>query len=1049
MAKKNSVELADVTKSISKLAKEMKLLRGQSDKARDSFSGINQSVSETESGVKNLYSNFRKFDRSLGKDGTFLQKQFDSMNKGFSGLSGQISRGRHLLSGYTVGILGLGLGFRELISDAHGFNQQILGWHNSMANLTDASGNASAAVGSMMNIWSGSLGSLATVQGAMQSLAKTGLTPATEGFRNLGKMAVNLQMAAGLSTDAVGEFAGSLKIKWGISIKGIKGITSNIIAMGDAFQMTGDEMTLVMQSVSKSIDQLAAHMRDASKGIDSLSKGMSGAIGIMKKMGISAQMASDFVGQMLDPERITENIAAYAKMGISYQEINRALQEGDMGGVLDRMTESLPQLSRQIMSIQDVSARINFAKSMAIPLEVASKMARATRGEIEQLKQEYKAKAKGEDALRKKQVKAKADAARFEETLQFIKMKALFPMMQWVRKMYPLFFKMMNTFAKIFSVYVKKLTEFFDGLYKRFKPFIESLLRGDTWNVVLEKFGESFLAALSSGIKKIGPLIGKVLKGIGGMIGKYATPIVEGLTPIIGSAIKEGLKILFIEIPKAFFVLVKELGATSPIVASLIGATGAIWALTKVMAAYSAAKGVAGVAGKVIGGAATFAGAGGGIPKKAAAMGIAQVGATGARSLIGLGAVAGPIGIAVAAIGALTFGIYQLKKAQDQRIEQEFKLAGVEQTRLDVLKKMHAKTGMPKGKLFGESAAQRALQAKLEEISTMDVDGEYKAPDVAGTEVAKIVKGVKPVETLRKQMAMWGKEMKVATDRNEKSQLKQRIAYAKEAFVAITKVQQENMGASFIKLRDTHKETANKLEKATTKIERNTLKNKLGRLKKQSMKIAELEWKSAKTKHSKDLKMMAQMNASMAKGAFVEGERTEKILNAVTGGLLQGMAAEGARVISEAQGMFGAVGEILGTKTGRMAEYLKGAKLKGGKVEIKEFGDVLTLKQFRAKILAEAKTFGDEADRKRWIAAATLTATKLETKSKAIKAMDEYLKEAKKGNKEASKFYGIGLGHLADINKQTKPKDEAKPSIDFFKYYLDNPHLYNFTPGVT
>jgi hypothetical protein len=143
---------------------------------------------------------------------------------------------------------------------------------------------------------------------------------------------------------------------------------------------------------------------------------------------------------------------------------------------IDKLMTNIPALSRQITALKNPMARLQFSKSLGLPLEIAQKMAKSTGSEIQQLMLDYKAKTKDEEANKKKQEKAKADQARFDDAFMFLKMKALMPIMDFVNKHYADFFIIAGKLADLFGKMASSVFKIIDQITTKAVPIFSKLI---------------------------------------------------------------------------------------------------------------------------------------------------------------------------------------------------------------------------------------------------------------------------------------------------------------------------------------------------------------------------------------------------------------------------------------------------------------------------------------------------------------------------------------------------------------------------------------------
>jgi len=529
------------TKDLKNLNKELNNIKSVTNTAVKSADNLGESIAKTGDSAS-----------KTKKSSAGLKTAFGEMKVGAEKLKGNLDR-------LTMTYLGLGLSIVQMVREAHAQNQKILGWHNMFNDMSDATGNASQAVRIYTSTWNKSKASLGTIQSAMKSLNSAGIMVGST-MEDLTLFVSNLHQASGLSFDTLGNFTGELISMWQVSKDATKEMVSSIVALGDTFKFTTSQIELVMKTTQTAIEKLGAFFKDTTESSKALTKGIAAGIGVMRKFGVSIQKAQDFMGKLMDPESFAENQALMSRLGFSFQEQMDMMENaGNKEMFFDKLMTRLPELSKQITSLQNPMARLQFSQSLGVPLEIAQKMAKATGSEIQALMEEYKLAAKEQDAVKKKEEKAKADQARFGEALEFIKMKALFPMMQFIQKIYPVFFNLAGKLGNLFSKYATVVVSILEKLL----PILEKLIAGDMKGV---------MSAIGDAIVGVAPIIGNA-------IGDVIWALLSKIPDLISGAFS-GLSKVFAGILSP--VLGKGEGIMSKVLAGVTMAAGGYAIFSKV-----------------------------------------------------------------------------------------------------------------------------------------------------------------------------------------------------------------------------------------------------------------------------------------------------------------------------------------------------------------------------------------------------------------------------------------------------------------------------------
>lgn len=548
-------QLGDISRDFDKMFKGIKtgdVLDFNWKSGKRELSDLKKSVKGVEDVFESTSDDIKRAKRNLDYFGDDGAKRMDKFAKETTGkLKDTANKAGSLIQGIgnklfsPLGLSGIGIG--TLIHQAHDMNKMIWSWHDGLRALSDASGSTNKAFGMIMNTWGKTGATMGTITANLSALNANGLSPMRKETQQLLPFITQLSLATGIAADSFAGFAGEMVQAWQIPTQEIGNMVSQVIALGDSFGMTSHQMEMVM-NVSKSvIGKLGALFKNAAKDAEAMNKGIAMSIGTLNKMGVSAQVASDFIGKLFDPEQMSQNQALFARLGISFQEQMELMENpGNKEMFFDKLMNNLPKLSKQIESLKNPMARLQFSKSLGLPLEIAQKMARATGTEIQNLMEEYKEKAKGDEAARKKQENMKAESAKFDEKLMFLKMNALMPLMDWVNRNYGVFFKILNFLSGLFNKFASKLTNVFDIIGEKMLPSLSKA--GDIdFGTILGDLIKGAAPALIAVFKEvIGSLFSAMpmwLKMVAGGLGIFQVTKVLGTVSMALNALtgKQGL----------------------------------------------------------------------------------------------------------------------------------------------------------------------------------------------------------------------------------------------------------------------------------------------------------------------------------------------------------------------------------------------------------------------------------------------------------------------------------------------------------------------------
>ena len=423
------------------------------------------------------------------------EKKLDEMEKKSSKLGNTLGNVNSTVKRMVVGIaalkmpLGLSLGLTYLIKQGHDLNMMMNQQAAGFRGMSDQWGNSTQVVSQMYGMFDQTKIGLNSIKGAMESIQSLGVLTTHKSFERLVGTVGNLHQATGIAVETLGELTAGLMHTWQVSEGGARKALNNMLYMNEAFGMSNEQIGAVMKTATNLFTQLGPFLKNATASANSLTKGIAGAAGAMHKLGITVEQSSNFFNKVLDPNNINENLALFARLGISYEETMEMMTSADgQEHFIDKMMQNIPALSRQIQSLKNPMARLQFSQSLGLPLEIAQKMANATAGEVEQLMQDYKVHTKDQEASRKRQQKMAAENERFEDKLHILKMQSLAPMMDLANDLLPAFWSFLKEFSKVFRVIASgiaqvvrrfiqpMLTEVNNG--KGFQAIIEAALRG-------------------------------------------------------------------------------------------------------------------------------------------------------------------------------------------------------------------------------------------------------------------------------------------------------------------------------------------------------------------------------------------------------------------------------------------------------------------------------------------------------------------------------------------------------------------------------------------
>lgn len=615
------VELKHNTKEFQSAMVALTTTLRNAQKTIDGTTSKTKKYSDSESKAKD---EIDKTTKSL-KDKSKAQKESSAIT---SGLIGKIGGMVTSLGAGQLAILGVTGGIFGMIGAAHDLNMRLSTQADDLTKLTDSYGSTGQAVSSLYTAWGNSLASIGTLKGAMLSLGDAGVQLG-ETFTQLTAFTGSLEQMTGESATAWAGFLGNIQVSFKSTIGELRDLTSAMIASG----LNGAELSIVMKSVADGINNIAYIAGDGQKSVLALTRSISRTSAVFKKLGIDAQTAGNFINGMLDPAKFEQNLNLMGRLGISTQDYLDALSSGQgKEAFTDKMLKNLPRLAKELAHIPDPLQRFNLMKDMGLDPKIAAKFAKTTAGEVQDVVDQIKVAQKEQKALEDKEQKAKANAARFNDALEMLKMKALMPLMQFVNSMMGPWMSVLSSLAGSVSKILSKIIGMIGGPLQEFAIGI-----ADAAKLFEQGNIEDFA-------KKLGESTGKFL----GQLEPVLTSLIKGLVPVLVTV----LKTVFIAAGKAIIELFK----TSPIMGALFGGA----AVAKVAGGGSIIKGASTIGQGAISAGKFALGASKGAAGKA--INIGASGATKAGSVAGaslsrfspmlsqLSKVAGPIGLIISSV---------------------------------------------------------------------------------------------------------------------------------------------------------------------------------------------------------------------------------------------------------------------------------------------------------------------------------------------------------------------------------------------------------------
>lgn len=206
-------------------------------------------------------------------------------------------------------------------------------------------------------------------KGIVETLAKgnvkKNLTDAATGAALFAK-------ASGVASERVASITRSLNIDAKMSIKSINSMYAGMVKVQQRSGLTEEGMSAVSERISEAAQNMRifgkTDLQIASMGVNTarLASGL-------EKVGINAETAMKWMSDLTDPDRIEDNIALYAQLGVSISDV----MSGNVDMASELMSGKMQDLGKRITDM-GYFAGSQFAKSLGISYKEASKMATAS-----------------------------------------------------------------------------------------------------------------------------------------------------------------------------------------------------------------------------------------------------------------------------------------------------------------------------------------------------------------------------------------------------------------------------------------------------------------------------------------------------------------------------------------------------------------------------------------------------------------------------------------------------------------------------------------------
>ena len=204
----------------------------------------------------------------------------------------------------------------------------------------------------------------------------------TENIEQSTKAVAMFQRATNAETDSIMSMYNEMYHGASMSIKNIDNILANMSKVQHTIGLSEEGMNAAIKSAGKLTTQLRG-FGATDEQIKSSTVSLTKFVSSMEKVGVSAQVATDFVEKLMDPERIEENIGLYSQLGITMEE---ALSGNALNG--STMQEGLKEFSQRIVDMGPIAGSA-YAKSFGYSYNQAMKTVKLDGTEdVEEISQE-------------------------------------------------------------------------------------------------------------------------------------------------------------------------------------------------------------------------------------------------------------------------------------------------------------------------------------------------------------------------------------------------------------------------------------------------------------------------------------------------------------------------------------------------------------------------------------------------------------------------------------------------------------------------------------
>ena len=329
----------------------------------------NKAFLKTETSTKNIAEDINNAQKSL-KDGqknlTGTQKAVAAIKESMADIATSVTGiGKILGAGAIAGF------FTNLVKDS-------IKLDNQMTKLAMQMGKGRGGIKELK----GSVNGLQKEFGASYEEARDLVTTLAEA-KYVGNIkdaaaAINLfSRATGASAESALQLTDTLSKGAGMSDKAIAAMYAGMTKVQQKVGISHAGMEALTSTIKDAATSMVA-MGKSAADIQKVTNNMTALVGALENVGISAQESTQILDNLLDPDRIEDNILLYSQLGISMEDA--------LSGNIDLtgMDNQLKDMAQRIVDMGPIAGS-QFAKSMGMSYKQATQMAKMESGAMDEV----------------------------------------------------------------------------------------------------------------------------------------------------------------------------------------------------------------------------------------------------------------------------------------------------------------------------------------------------------------------------------------------------------------------------------------------------------------------------------------------------------------------------------------------------------------------------------------------------------------------------------------------------------------------------------------